>query len=85
MTDREAKAFYNSAAWKRKRLDILERDRHECQDCRARIREAANAGRELTGRDKRIWPAEEVHHIQELKEHPELALENDNLVSLCST
>ena len=27
--------------------------------------------------------AEAVHHIVELKEHPELGLEDDNLISLC--
>lgn len=27
---------------------------------------------------------QEVHHIQELKEHPELGLDDDNLVSLCT-
>ena len=33
---------------------------------------------------RKIWRAEEVHHIQELKEHPELGLDDDNLVSLCT-
>ena len=83
MTDKEAKAFYNSSAWKQKRLQILNRDHYECQDCRRRIRDAVAAGTVLTGRDRKIWRAEEVHHIQELKEHPELGLEDDNLISLC--
>ena len=34
-------------------------------------------------KEKKIARAEQVHHIQELKEHPELALDNDNLISLC--
>ena len=63
---------------------ILDRDHHECQDCRKRLREAGKEGKLLTGRDRKIWPAEEVHHIKELKEHPELALDDDNLVSLCT-
>ena len=84
MTDKEAKAFYNSSAWKQKRLQILNRDHYECQDCRRRIRDAVAAGTALTGRDRKIWRAEEVHHIQELKEHPELGLDDDNLVSLCT-
>lgn len=84
MTEKEVKAFYNSSAWKHKRIMILERDHHECQDCRKRLREAGKEGKLLTGRDRKIWPAEEVHHIQELKEHPELALDDDNLVSLCT-
>ena len=84
MTDKEAKEFYNSSAWKHKRMEILERDHYECQDCRQRLRNAAKEGRLLSGRDRKIWPAEEVHHIQELKEYPELALNNDNLISLCT-
>ena len=42
------------------------------------------AGTALTGRDRKIWRAGEVHHIQELKKHPELGLEDDNLISLCT-
>ena len=84
MTDKEAKAFYNSAAWKHKRIKILERDHYECQDCRQRLKDAAINDTKLIGRDRRIWRAEEVHHIQELKEHPELGLEDDNLISLCT-
>lgn len=84
MTDKEAKAFYNSSAWKHKRMQILDRDHYECQDCRKRIKDAAASGTQLIGRDRKIWRAEEVHHIQELKEHPELGLDDDNLVSLCT-
>ena len=74
MTDKEAKAFYNSSAWKCKRMQILDRDHYECQDCRRRIKAAAASGTQLIGSDRKIWRAEEVHHIQELKEHPELDL-----------
>ena len=84
MTDKEVKAFYNSSAWKNKRLEILERDHHECHVRRKRLRDAGKEGRLLSGRDRKIWPAEEVHHIKELKEHPELALVDDNLISLCT-
>ena len=82
MTDREAQHFYDSAAWKHKRLQILTRDHYECQDCRKRLNDAVAAGEALNGKDRMIRRAEEVHHIQELKEHPELSLEDDNLVSL---
>lgn len=84
MTDKEAKSFYNSGDWKHKRIDILERDKNECLDCRKRLEEAAKNHVQLKGRDKYIWPAEEVHHIKELKEHPELGLVDDNLISLCT-
>ena len=60
------------------------RDHYECQDCRKRLQKAAEKGQQLSGRDRKIGRAEEVHHIKELKEHPELALDDDNLVSLCT-
>lgn len=83
MTDTEAKKFYDSKAWQTKRIEILKRDRFECQDCRARIQKAVAEGKWLPEKEKKIARAEQVHHIQELKEHPELALDNDNLISLC--
>ncbi|MCI5919072.1 MAG: HNH endonuclease [Roseburia sp.] len=88
MTDKEAKAFYNSKAWKDpatgKRIEILKRDHFECQDCRKRIADAKANGIKLIGEDLKIRRAEEVHHIEELKEHPELALDDNNLISLCT-
>lgn len=84
MTDREVKKIYNSKRWKRKRLDILVRDKFECQDCVERLRAAALEGRHLTGNDVKICRAVEVHHIKELKEYPELAYDDDNLISLCT-
>lgn len=84
MTEKEVKAFYNSSAWKHKRLEILDRDRYECQDCRKRLIEAAEAGERMSGDDRKLRRAEEVHHIKELREYPELALNDDNLVSLCA-
>ena len=84
MTEKEVKTFYNSAAWKHKRMAVLDRDHYECQDCRKRLEKAACDGVKLEGRDRKIWPAEEVHHIKELREHPDLALADDNLISLCT-
>lgn len=84
MTDKEVKAFYNSGAWKHKRIEILERDRYECRDCRKRMENAAKEGEILTGWERKIWPAEAVHHMKELKEHPEFGLDDDNLISLCA-
>lgn len=83
MDEREAKSFYNSKAWKKKRMEILKRDYFECQDCRARLRKAQEQGVTLTGTERFIRRAEEVHHKLELREHPELALDDDNLISLC--
>jgi 5-methylcytosine-specific restriction endonuclease McrA len=79
MDDKEAKQFYSGKDWERKRIEILKRDHYECQDCIKRLREKEN----LRGYEHRIRRATEVHHIIELKERPELALEDNNLVSLC--
>ena len=80
-SDRETKSFYNSSNWKRKRIEILIRDHFECVDCRKRV--TTTPLTKLHGWQKRIHVAKQVHHIIELKERPDLALENDNLVSLC--
>lgn len=65
-------------------MDILRRDLFECQDCRRRLSKAAEEGIRLTGDDAKIRPACEVHHIKELRDYPNLALEDDNLIGLCT-
>ena len=70
--------FYCSRDWKRKRRQILCRDRFECQLCKAR------------GRYRR---AVLVHHVLHLKDRPDLALsdtytdgegvEHRQLLSVC--
>ena len=66
--DPETTRFYKSAAWKKKRLYILKRDKYLCQICK---------------RYGRNTEAVIVHHIEELSEAPELKLKNTNLVSVC--
>ena len=61
--------FYTSPAWVRKRAAILRRDGYRCQRCK---------------RYGRITQADTVHHIAHLEDRPDLALANDNLVSLCA-
>lgn len=61
--------FYKSRKWKSKRAKILRRDNNECQKCKSR------------GKHHK---AETVHHIKHLKDYPELALDDDNLISLCN-
>lgn len=80
MTDKEAKAFYNSKAWKQKRIEILKRDHFECQDCIKRARSCE----EIKGVALHIRRATEVHHIMEYKEKPDLGLDDNNLISLCT-
>lgn len=60
--------FYKSKVWRTKREKILRRDGYLCQHCK--------------WYGKRT-EAETVHHIQHLEEYPELALVDNNLISLC--
>lgn len=66
--DGQASLFYKSGAWQRKRLEIIERDNHECQRCK----QFGHVGK-----------GEMVHHIKHLKSEPRLGLSASNLVTLC--
>lgn len=66
--DQTARAFYKSVAWQKARELALVRDSYMCQKCL---------------RNKRVTKANVVHHIKELRDYPNLALELDNLESLC--
>ena len=83
MDKRERQRFYNSKRWQDKRMQILRRDHFECQSCRERIEKANREGVLLTGWERHINRATCVHHIKELEDYPELALDSDNLMSLC--
>lgn len=70
-------AFYTSSEWLHTRDEVLEEDKHECQDCKVR---------------GFYTKATTVHHVQYLRKHPELALSKfyeyagkvyRNLISLC--
>jgi len=65
---KHTKAFYKSAAWLKCREYVLNRDNHLCQLCLKR---------------KKLTPANTVHHIKPLEEAPELALDPNNLESIC--
>lgn len=60
--------FYNWAAWRSTKLEVLTRDNNECQICKA------------FGRYRR---GDHVHHRKELTEAPELAFTLSNLITLC--
>jgi 5-methylcytosine-specific restriction enzyme A len=60
--------FYKTARWKSKREKILKRDEYQCQECKR------------YGKNK---DATTVHHIQPLRNRPDLRLTTWNLVSLC--
>ena len=72
--------FYKWSRWRAVREDVLRADRYECQTCKVKY--------------KRYRPADTVHHVNHLKDRPDLALEmyytdpathrkRRNLVSLC--
>lgn len=65
-------SFYTSTAWIHLRRKALARDHYECVWCKQQ-------GKVTTNKDTVL----EVDHIRELKDYPELALELDNLRTLC--
>lgn len=67
--NKDSKKFYNSATWRRARVKILSRDNHLCQECL---------------RHDILTPANAVHHIKELENYPDLALDEENLESICN-
>lgn len=62
--------FYKSKEWLSLRKKALKRDNHECQLCKD---------------NGKYHKAENVHHMKEVKTHPHLALDLDNLQCLCIT
>lgn len=60
--------FYHTPAWRKVRQAVLLRDHYLCQ-----LRLSKNCTRKATV----------VHHIKELEDYPELALDVNNLVSVC--
>lgn len=72
---KESLPFYHTAAWRKVRQMALMRDGGMCQDCMDRLR----AGYGFHPRR-----AEMVHHIIPVSERPDLALDLNNLRSLCN-
>ena len=62
--------FYKSSEWLEQRAKALRRDNNECQKCK---------------HEGRVSSAQCVHHIKHLKTNPELALDINNLISLCNS
>lgn len=61
--------FYKSKQWRQMRAAVLRRDGYQCRRCR---------------RYGKLRQATTVHHIKHLDEYPELALDPDNLISVCT-
>lgn len=81
-TIEQKRKFYTSGEWLRIRKERLRRDNYECQECKRNglVRIDTNEYSE-TAKRKKIQLV--VHHIKELDDHPELALEIDNLETMC--
>jgi 5-methylcytosine-specific restriction enzyme A len=81
-TIEQKRKFYDGREWKSLREHIKKRDNHECQECKrqGRVRIDTN---EYSESAKRKKIALVVHHIKELEHHPELALDEDNLETIC--
>lgn len=78
--DHDVHAFYIWSRWLQVRREVLSLDHYECQTCRSKYH--------------RYRRADTVHHVNHLKDRPDLALEvwvddpvthkkRRNLVSLC--
>ncbi|OCA84495.1 alpha/beta hydrolase [Bacillus sp. FJAT-27225] len=81
-TRQQKRKFYDSPDWKRKREHIKQRDNYECQECKRQGSVTIDMN-EYSERAKRKKIALVVDHIKELEDHPELALDDDNLETLC--
>src|SRR5690554_2336937 len=62
--------FYATKAWKQIRLERLSKDNYLCQRCKKK---------------GLITAGTTVHHVKPLEDYPELALDINNLTSLCNT
>ncbi|MFC0525788.1 HNH endonuclease signature motif containing protein [Pontibacillus salicampi] len=60
--------FYQCLEWRELRLFVLKRDNYECQTCM---------------RKGKVGPGQNVHHIKEVKQYPELALVKSNCEAIC--
>ena len=79
-TEEEKRRFYKSSGWNKLRQAALKRDNHECQECKRQGRVHVDSIKE-EGKRKSIEL--NVHHIQEIEHYPEMAMELDNLETLC--
>jgi 5-methylcytosine-specific restriction enzyme A len=81
-TIEQKRKFYDGGEWKSLREHIKKRDNQECQECKRQGRVKIDTN-EYSESAKRKKIALVVHHIKELEHHPELALDEDNLETIC--
>ncbi len=81
LTEQECRAFYNGLKWRNMRSYIKEKNNYECQECKRQGKVSLDIYEKNKNDRKKIKLV--VHHIKELKDYPELALDEDNLETLC--
>ncbi|MGM7682647.1 HNH endonuclease [Cytobacillus sp. Hm23] len=81
-TKQQKRKFYDSDDWKLIREEVKQRDNNECQECKRNGFVMIDTN-EYSKKAKRKKIQLVVHHLKELEDHPELALEIDNLETLC--
>lgn len=81
-TREQKRKFYDSGKWKSIRKEVKDRDNYECQECKRHGRVAIDTN-EYSESAKRKKIQLVVHHIKELEHHPSLALDIDNLETVC--
>lgn len=79
-TEEQKKTFYNSTAWRHLRQQALDRDNYECQHCKVEGGVTVDSIK-VEGKRKQI--VLNVDHKYSIEHYPKLALELDNLQTLC--
>ena len=79
----DAVKFRRTAAWQKKREEILQRDLYLCKVCLANEFNKCDDGTDAIclGLDTKHL---QVHHIVPIEEQPELKEDDGNLITLCS-
>jgi len=78
--------FYQCKAWRGKnglRYEALKRDNYECQECKRKGKVTTLNQDKVDDKEEEKKVKLEVHHIKEVKEFPELALNLENLKTVC--
>lgn len=81
LTQEQRRSFYNSMAWRNKRSDVMKRDHFECQRCKSLGKVSIDEYEYNKNNRKKIKLV--VHHKKELADNPDLALDDENLETLC--
>ena len=72
IAENKIQLFYKWRIWEEKKQYIMARDNYECQECKKEGK--------LTIKQKSKL---DVHHKKELKDYPFLALDDENLETVC--